>query len=140
MRFVQARLAGFPEEVVMPRYFQFLQREVANAAEIMRSYIEGHNFGDKNGPGRVKTGKMRDSVKWEGRKDGKGIYRFRLGWLDGTPGYAIFQEQGTRNGVIAMNALGYTMDFLRTEIRLLGVSSKGFRATKASKFNPEKDG
>lgn len=134
MKHVQNRIAGYPEEVMTKRYFQLLQRTTAAAADVMREYIATHDFGDKNGPGRVDSGKMRDSVKWEGRKDAKGVYRFRFGWINGTPGYSIFQEYGTKNGVVGMDALGYAAEFFRKELRLEGVSSRGFRANRAPRF------
>lgn len=54
--------------------------------------------------GRVVTGKMRDSVDQQVRRN-KNNVSMRFGWLNGRPGYAFFQEYGTSNGIPAMHAL-----------------------------------
>ena len=54
--------------------------------------------------GRVVTGKMRDSVDQQIRRN-KNNVSMRFGWLNGRPGYAFFQEYGTSNGIPAMHAL-----------------------------------
>lgn len=139
MRFVQSRVMGYPEEATQKYFFQAMQSVTASAADIMRNYIE-YQAGKttKTGrKGRVVSGAMRDGVKWTGEKLAGGKYRFRFGWINGTPGYAIFQEQGTKNGIVAMNALGYATEFLRNELRLLGHSRKSFRATAASRWKVE---
>jgi hypothetical protein len=41
----------------------------------------------------------------------------QVGWDEGKPGYAIFQEYGTKNGVVGMNALGQAHEFMLARIR-----------------------
>lgn len=53
---------------------------------------------------RIGGKSMRDSVDYEVRQNQKSV-SLRFGWLTGRPGYAFFQEYGTKNGVPAMHAL-----------------------------------
>jgi hypothetical protein len=143
LRHVQNRIIGFPEEVMEKFYFQKLQSAVASAADVMRNYIEyspdvvtptgqARAALGGNGPGRKDTGRMIAGVKWRGGKVGKAKYEFALGWLNGEPGYSIFQEHGTKNGVQAMNSLQYASDFLRRELHLLGTNPQGYRVNNAA--------
>ena len=70
---------------------------------------------------------MVNSIKWSGKKVAPHKYEFTVGWLDGTPGYSVFQEYGTKNGVAAMNSLQYTADFMRLELKHMGASPSGFK-------------
>ena len=141
MEQVKSTIEGFPKEVMQKYYFQTLQSISASAADIMRHYIKSDpglaTEASKNRTppgGRNKTGKMWESVKWKLVESQKGTYyKFEIGWLDGTPGYAIFQEHGTRTGVKAMNSIDYTMNFTRTELKLLETNPGGYKIKSASK-------
>jgi len=146
MNKVVARIEGYPEEATQKYFFQALQSISASAADVMRSYIESNpavftptgearKASGGNGPGRVKTGAMRDAVKWRGGKDGKNKYSFQFGWIDGAPGYSVFQEYGTKNGVTAMNAIQYTADFVRRELRLLGNAPTSYKVRNAGRWS-----
>lgn len=138
LRYVKSRIMGYPEEAMGKYFFQQLQMVTASAADVMKNFI----MQDKNTKkyettgvkGRRKTGAMIDAITWRGSKIGKGKYRFEFGWLDGRPGYAIFQEQGTKNGVRALNSLDYATNFAKQELRLLGQNPAAFRATRASRW------
>jgi len=147
MKHVKGRIEGFPQQAIGKYFFQQLQSMTASGADVMKNFIgpQGHpsvrtNTGHErkarggNGPGRVDTGLMRDSIKWTGRKLGNGNYRFEFGWLNGTPGYAIFQEQGTKNGVRAMNSIGYATEFMRNELRMLGQNRAASRAVRNAQW------
>ena len=138
MKYMSAKINGFPDEAAEKYYFQKLQQITAAGADIMRNYIEYDraNFtetGKKraarggNGPGRKDSGDMIKGIVWSGKKDGKGKYRFAFGWLNGTPGYSIFQEYGVEGGVKGMNSLQYAREFVRKEIRYLASNGKGTR-------------
>lgn len=132
IKYVKSEIEGFAEKAIGPYFFQFMQSMMPEAVDVMQSYIR-YQAGKttKTGkPGRVETGEMWEQVTWRQIPTGKkGFYRFELGWLNGTPGYAIFQEQGTRNGVVAMDSIGFTTMWLRSELKLLG------RGTDALKFS-----
>ena len=53
---------------------------------------------------RIGGKSMYDSVDSKVRINKKSV-SLRFGWLDGKPGYAFFQENGTSNGVVGMGAL-----------------------------------
>lgn len=125
MKHVQARVTGWADEVIQKGYFPWLQQLMAAAADVGREYIGSAAVSTRTGQregrrGRVKTGEMQKGFTWnygEKVKDGD-KYRFRVGWINGTPGYSIFQEHGVQGGVVGMNAIGYVTEFLRTEIRV----------------------
>lgn len=150
LRNLKNRIMGFPEETMTKFYFQRLQSITASAVDVQKNYIAYDKrlyteTGKRraalggNGPGRIDTGKMVDGIKWRGRKVGKAKYQFDFGWLDGTPGYSIFQEHGTKNGVKAMDSLGYAAQFVRTELRLLEENPKGYRVTRAAGWKGDSD-
>jgi len=56
-----------------------------------------------NGPGRVKTGQMRDDVTREAGRDGD-AFTGKFGWIDDAEDYYTYQEDGTRR-FRGMNAL-----------------------------------
>ena len=138
MKYVQGQVEGFAEKALGPYFFQFMQKMMPEAVDVMRNYLEARpNWtptGEKrkamggNGPGRVDTGTMRDAISWKQIPTGvKGYYKFRVGWVNSEPGYAIFQEQGTKSGVKAMNSIGYTTEWLRQEVELLGRGRSAIR-------------
>jgi hypothetical protein len=142
-QYLRNRIMGFPDEAVGRFYFQQLQSVTASAVDVMRNFITydrsvwtqtGIDRASRAGgyKGRVDTGTMVNAISWTGGKVGPHKYKFEFGWLTGEPGYSIFQEQGTKNGVKAMNSLAYAMEFARAEIRLLGQNPRAFRGTRAS--------
>jgi hypothetical protein len=148
-QYLRNRILGFPDEAMGKYYFQRLQSVVASGVDVMRNFItydrsvwtetgiqRAKRGGDK---GRNDTGAMVAAISWTGGKVEKHKYKFELGWLDGEPGYSIFQEQGTKNGVKAMNSLAYVMDFMRQELKLMGENPRAFRGTRASKWKESSD-
>lgn len=103
-------------------YFQKMQSAASSILRDTRWYIrESPETETKTGrdrkanggkyAGRYLTGKMHDSFV---ATKGNGIttlnkkkvrFHVEFGWLRGMPSYTLFQEYGTRNGVVAMNAL-----------------------------------
>lgn len=135
IKYVKGRIEGYPQEAFQKYFFQALQSMASQGVDVMRTYIETYSWYDSKGNkrrGRVDTGFMRDSVKWSGRKLENGNYRFEFGWLEGKPGYAIFQEQGTKNGVQAMNAIAYATEFMRNELRLMGNNPRSYKGVPNS--------
>lgn len=137
IKHVVGQIRGYPEFAFQKYYFQSLQQLAAEGVDVMKNYIEYDpkvrtKTGEARGAkGRVKTGEMRDAVKWSGGKVGKN-YRFDIGWLDGRPGYAIFQEVGTKNGVKAMESIQYTLDFMRRELKMMGQNPRAYRTSRNS--------
>ena len=43
-------------------------------------------------------------------------FKFEMGWLRGMPGYTLFQEYGTRNGIVAMGAIAFGRDMLNEAV------------------------
>lgn len=143
--YVKNRIMGFPDEAFGKYYFQQMQSIVASGVDVMRNFITydrsvwtetGIRRATQRGgyKGRNDTGKMVNAISWTGGKVEKHKYKFELGWLDGEPGYSIFQEQGTKNGVQAMNSLAYVMEFMRQELKLMGQNPRAFRGTRASQW------
>lgn len=130
LKHVQAQLTNFENGPVIKYLFQHLQYISASGADVGRNFIKYHpsvvtKTGEERASrgagiaGRVDSGEMVNKFRWSGGKIGPGKYKFKVGWLDGTPGYAIFQEQGTKRGVVAMNALGYVTEYMRNEMKLM---------------------
>lgn len=142
MKYVQGLIEGYAEKAIGPYFFQYLQSMMPEAVDVMQQYLnERPNWTETgikrramggNGPGRVKSGDMQRAISWRQIPTGrKGYYKFQVGWVNGEPGYAIFQEQGTKNGIKAMNAIGYTTEWLRNEIALMGRGNRAIRTTTA---------
>ena len=118
-------------DVIVPRYFQQLQRIASEAAEIGRVVIKTaytetgkRRAAAGNGqPGRVVKGDMYDGFGWKITKVSKGEYEVSVGWLDNPPDYTLFQEFGFthRSGmqVAAMDALGAAERYIENEIAKL---------------------
>jgi len=139
MKHVKARILGYPEEVLEKYYFQFLQYVAAAGADIGRQYIGSAAVNTPTGlgegrQGRVKSGDMQKNFKWSARKDGK-RYVVDIGWINGTPGYSIFQEHGTKNGIVGMNAVGYVTDWIRSELKFYEGFRKGTRVRNATSWD-----
>lgn len=142
---MQSRIIGWPEEAFIKNYFQLLQNLTATAADVMRNYISDAKTSTPTGiaqgrKGRVVTGEMMRGVTSNAGgnrgaiKQPNGKYLFKFGWLDGKPGYAVFQEWGTSNGIKAMNAQRYASEWVRKELKLYEVSSKAGKAISPRSF------
>jgi hypothetical protein len=129
-----ARISQAPDEIFVKYYYQQVVRIVFQARKLMLKTIDesttptGAARARRGGePGRIDTGKMRKRVWARANKTGAGRYRADVGWLDGIPGYAIFQEHGTRGGIVAMNALQIAGDYIEEEMRKLGRGGYKYR-------------
>lgn len=67
--------------------------------------------------GRIDTGKMVASFWTHVDAYSEKGYKVNLGYLAGKPGYAIFQEYGTRQGLVGVEALRFARDRLDEELR-----------------------
>lgn len=119
-------IRAWPQKVAAEVYYPKLTQIAQEGRDYMRYIILAASTptGVKrqgqggNGPGRVNTGQMFDSVRYRVRQN-KYNYSATIGWLDGKPGYAIFQELGTKNGVVGMNAVAQANEYMLSEIRAL---------------------
>lgn len=127
---VEKYLVTTVKDVAIPRYFQRLQSIAADAVQIGRIQIKlattetGRKRAALGGdPGRIETGEFYGKLKWEAVSTGKGEYRIRIGWLDGEPEYARFQEFGFqhRSGmyVTGADALGAAQRYFEKELAKL---------------------
>lgn len=122
---VRNKIATWPEEVAKEVYHPQIRAIAEAGAQFIREIIErevtptGEERARKggNGPGRVKSGKMINAVRARVRPRANGGISATAGWLTGEPGYAIFQELGTKNGVIGMDAIGQAHEFMLSELR-----------------------
>jgi len=123
IRKMAARVTRAPEEIFVKYYYRELVKIVFQARTIMLNIIDNASTptGQRRGSqGRNKTGDMRKGVWARVSKVSDGKYRAEVGWLTGRPGYAIFQEHGTRNGIVAMNALQAASDYVSEQMDKLG--------------------
>lgn len=121
------RVSRAPEEIFVKYYYRELVKIVFQARKIMLGIID--TAPTKSGKkGRNDTGTMRKGVWARVGKSDKGRYRAEVGWLTGRPGYAIFQEHGTRTGIIAMNALQAANDYVAQEMDKL--ASGGYKYSR----------
>lgn len=140
---IRTRIQGWPDEVMQDVYMPAVRAIAASGREYIRRIIdksttktgEARAAAGGNGPGRVDTGDMRRAVgaRTTPYKSGKGFSMF-IGWVGtgsrltrqggdrsttGAPGYAIFQEHGTKNGVEGMEAISQAEVFVMTKLRAL---------------------
>lgn len=123
---VRARILGYPEKVAEEVYWPALQSIASEGVTTIRQIIlssttpTGEARAAKGGkPGRYDTGNMFKNVRMRLRKRAKGFTAF-VGWIEGKPGYAIFQEMGTKNGVRAMEAIVTARQEMYSKIQALG--------------------
>lgn len=123
-----------PEEIMVKYYFQQVQRIAFEARRIMLKIIEeaetptGRARALKGGkPGRIDSGNMASKVWARVYKTNRGGVAATVGWLDGRPGYTIFQEHGTRRGIVAMNALQAAGDYIEQEMDKLARGGSKYR-------------
>lgn len=123
---VRAKIMGWPEEVAEEIYYPQLEIIAQNGKASIRRTIEesttrtGEERASKGGkgPGRIKSEKMYNSVRARVRKRKNGFSAF-VGWLDGTPGYAAFQELGVPGRIDGMNAIGQAREEMLSQIKAL---------------------
>lgn len=144
MKHVRNRIFAYKDQVVEKYFFQFLQYLAATGADIGRNYIASSAVSTDTGrregrQGRIKTGEMQRNFKWRVNKEGK-RYNVDIGWVDGEPGYSIFQEQGVTGGVVGMNAIGYVTDWVRQEMKFYEGYRKGMRINKNARLNIRDNG
>lgn len=120
---VRSKIEGWPKEVAQDIYFPALERIAQEGVDFIRFIIlsattmtgaQRANAGG-NGPGRVDSGKMYEKVNYRARKRANNGFSLFVGWTNGTPGYAIFQENGTKNGVVGMEALRQAQQYMYSE-------------------------
>lgn len=128
---IRSIIRTWPTEVAREVYFPELEKIANNGKEYMRYIIlasetdtgRARAAQGGNGPGRVDTGTMYDSVRARVNVN-KNSFSALVGWLDGRPGYAIFQEHGTKNGVKGMEAVQQAQEYMLSEIRKLKAGGK----------------
>lgn len=125
--YVRSKIEGWPSEVVEEFYWPALEAIAREGRDIIREIIEGAETPTgreraargEGEAGRIKSGKMYNSVTTRVRRRVKNGFSVFTGWINGKPGYSIFQEQGTRNGIEAMNAIGITEVWMLEQIKSL---------------------
>lgn len=108
---VRNKIMGWPEEVAQKRYWPALQQIGRNGVQFQRSIIERLD--------RIDTGDMKRGVKMRANKRAGNAFTLFVGWVDGRPGYSIFQEHGTRSGVVAMDSIAQTREYMLSQIEQL---------------------
>lgn len=129
-----AHVARLPNEILVKHYYREVQRIAFQARRIMLQVIDesvtekGLKRQQRGGkPGREDTGNMRKLVWARVFKAQNGALVAQVGWLTGRPGYAIFQEYGTRGGIVAMGALQKAGDYIEQEMDKLGRGGYKYR-------------
>lgn len=125
LKVLETSLVTTVRDVEIPQYFQQLQSIAADAVALARIQIklattETGRARGKGSAGRVETGKFIEGIKWEGRRRGKGLYEIRIGWLDGQPDWATYQELGFKHRggmyVTGADALGTAQRYFEAEL------------------------
>lgn len=132
LKTLQGDLLAFKDDVAVPYYFQRLQSILARAGAVGRQQIadavtatgiaRARNGGGE--PGRIESHQFIDNFKATvGRSNGKGRYEFEIGWLNGSPNWASYQELGFLHSsgmlVTGADALGAAERFILNEIEKL---------------------
>jgi hypothetical protein len=123
---VRAKILGWPEEVAEETYYPQLEIIAQNGKAIIQDIIlssttptgEARRSSGGGSAGRYNTGEMYKQVRARVRKRVRGFSAF-VGWLEGKPGYTIFQEHGTKNGVKGMEAVSQSREYMLSRIRAL---------------------
>jgi len=138
---VRSKIRGWPQHVARTVYWPQLNRitaeGVALGQEIIRtSYTPTGKSRAARGAGeagRIDTGNMIKSFTARNRETAGESFSSFVGWIYGKPGYSIFQELGTRNGIVGMNAIGQVQEYMLSEIRKM---AKGrFEASPTGELN-----
>lgn len=128
---IRTIIRAWPDTVFDDTYAPALEKIAESGVEFMRFVILdsatetgiARAGAGGNGPGRVDTGTMFDSVTSKINAN-KGHFAALVGWLNGTPGYAIFQELGTSHGIEGMGALIQAREYMLSQIQALGNTGK----------------
>lgn len=111
-------------------YFNALHRLAWEAAHVGRQKIADDTrtkkYEQTGEKGRIDTGKMINSFWANARKEGDKKYKINLGYVAGQPGYSIFQEYGTRNGLRGVEALRAARDHFQAEVGRLGAGGRTY--------------
>lgn len=114
--------------VIYAGYFAELQRLAWEAARVGREKIMSdrntRKYEETGKEGRFDTGKMVGNFWANGRKDGDRRYKIQLGYLSGQPGYSIFQEYGTRNGLRGVEAIRAARDHFQANAKRLNAGGR----------------
>lgn len=130
MKAMIAQVTAIPRDLIEKKYFAAMTSIAWDARKLIQEIIlESHTetgkervrSGRGSEAGRYETGAMYNAVWANVRKAGKGgmSYSAQVGWLAGTPGYAVFQEQGTKSGIKGMRALETASQYIEDELRKL---------------------
>lgn len=121
----RAKIRTWPTEVADKVYFPALQEIANNGREYIRYTIlasstkTGEERAAAGGgqPGRYVTGALFDQVRARVNVN-KDSFTALVGWTDGTPEYAIFQEYGTRT-IEGMNSIVLAREYMLSAIQAL---------------------
>lgn len=120
---MRATVVNVPDEAMKGYYARL--RDIAWAAvREAREHIENDTqtkkYRETGEKGRRDTGKMIASF-WAnvGSNQGK-RYRINVGYLAGDPSYAMFQEYGTSQGLVGVEALRVAKEYVAAEVGKLG--------------------
>lgn len=123
---VRSKIMGWPEEVAKEVYWPMLEQIGLEGKAFIQQIIatdqNTKKFREGGGEGRIKSGLMYRSVKSRARERKNGFSLF-VGWIDGRPGYSIFQEYGTRNGVVGMDAIGQAQEYMLSRLRAMAAGA-----------------
>lgn len=121
--YVRTKIEGFPDEVSKELIEPAIRKIAAEGAEMIRQLVETdkntRKYEETGIEGRMDTKLMRNSVRYYYRNRKKNGFSLFVGWERGLPGYAIFQEQGTKAGVRALNSIPQAQEFMLSELRKL---------------------
>lgn len=128
---VRNKIMGWPNEVAQEVYWPELQKIGRSAVAFQRDILlrsttrTGEERAQHGGrPGRYKTGDMYKAIRMRANKRANNAFTLFVGWQDGKPGYAIFQEHGTKNGVEAMDSVQQTKEFILSQLQVLSRSGR----------------
>lgn len=137
---VRSKIMGWPIEVLDNVYRPALEGIAAGGVAYIRSVIDTsttptgqrRRARGEGEAGRIETGRMKQMVRARirPRKDGFSMF---VGWIDGRPGYAIFQELGTAQ-IEAMNAIPQAQEWMLSELRKLNVQGGRYQGSTFEGF------
>lgn len=104
------------------RVLEEVADEIAKGGETsVKGFIETRGTPKSGKRGRIETGEMRDAVSHRTTKVARSQHRAEFGWIDKTPGWAVYQEHGFThvNGgkVAGMYSLSDASEIAREEAR-----------------------
>lgn len=144
---VRNKIVGYPEEVfarvLEPQLVELGEGALELMREIVRTSVTptGEERATRGGqPGRIDTGKLINGLRSRVRMGEGKAQRFSMfvGWIDGKPGYAIFQEHGVQGGVKGMEATFAAQDFLLAGLQ--DIAKGRYTASTLGFNNGEGDG